>query len=179
MLTVCMQCKMVAVLFAALALLMIVAQMSQNVSVSDYVHLVFAITEVVSLFLQSKNIMLQDAVGQVNVACRCLQRHRTDEAYNLFYENCLNDSNLLSNQPCLHRARRPPRRIDSDSEPHVFETPLEYYRKINFEVIDVVVNELNRRFDQPSLQIPLAIERLILEAANWDVPGSLQITVNC
>ena len=42
-------------------------------------------------------------------------------------------------------------------------------------MIDVVVNELNRRFDQPSLQIPLAIERLILEAANWDVPGSLQI----
>ena len=39
MLTVCMQCKMVAVLFAALALLMIVAQMSQNVSVSDYVIL--------------------------------------------------------------------------------------------------------------------------------------------
>ena len=42
-------------------------------------------------------------------------------------------------------------------------------------MIDVVVNELNRRFDQPSLQIPLAIERPILEAANWDVPGSLQI----
>ena len=138
-------------------------------------HLVFAITEEVSLFLQSKNIMLQDAVGQVNVARRCLERHRTDEAYNLFYENCLNDSNLLTNPPCLPRARRPPRRIDSDSEPHVFETPLEYYRKIYFEVIDVVVDELNRRFDQPSLQIPLAIERLILEAANWDVPGSLQI----
>ena len=31
MLTVCMQCKMVAVLFAALALLMIVVQVSQNV----------------------------------------------------------------------------------------------------------------------------------------------------
>ena len=40
---------------------------------------------------------------------------------------------------------------------------------------DYVVNELNRIFDQPSLQIPLAIEELILEAANWDVPGSLQI----
>ena len=87
-------------------------------------HLVFAITEEVSLFLQSKNIMLQDAVGQVNVARRCLERHRTDKAYNLFYENCLNDSNLLTNPPCLPRA---PRRIDSDSEPHVFETPLERY----------------------------------------------------
>ena len=42
-------------------------------------------------------------------------------------------------------------------------------------MIDVVVNELNRRFDQPSFQIPLAIERLIIEAANWDIPGSLQI----
>ena len=42
-------------------------------------------------------------------------------------------------------------------------------------MIDVVVTELNRRFDQPSLQIPLAIERLIVEAANWDVPDSLQM----
>ena len=117
--------------------------------------------------------MLKDAVGQVNVARRCLERHRTDEAYNLFYENCIYDLNLLTNPSCLPRARRPPRRIDSDSEPHVFETPLEYYRKIYFEVIDVVVNELN--IDQPSLQIPLAIERLILVAANWDVPGSFQI----
>ena len=29
-------------------------------------HLVFAITEEVSLFLQSKTVILQDAVGQVN-----------------------------------------------------------------------------------------------------------------
>ena len=93
----------------------------------------------------------------------------------MFYQNCLNDSNTLTNPPCLPRARRPPRRIDSDSEPHIFETPLEYYRKIYFEVIDVVVNELVRRFDQASLKIPLAIERLLLQAANWDIPGSIEI----
>ena len=63
-------------------------------------HLVFAITEEVSLFLQSKTVILQDAVGQVNVARRCLERQRTDEAYNLFYQNCLNDSNTLTNPPC-------------------------------------------------------------------------------
>ena len=128
-----------------------------------------------SLFLQSKTVILQDAVGQVNVARRCLERQCTDEAYNLFYQNCLNDSNTLTNPPCLPRARRPPRRIDSDSEPHIFETPLEYYRKIYFEVIDVVVNELVRRFDQASLKIPLAIERLLIQAANWDIPGSIKI----
>ena len=75
----------------------------------------------------------------------------------------------------LPRARRPPRRIDSDGEPHIFETPLEYYRKTYFEVIDVVVNELVRRFDQASLKIPLANERLLLQAANLDIPGSIEI----
>ena len=106
------------------------------------------------------------------MARRCLERQRTDEAYNLLYQNCLNDSNTLTNPPCLPCARRPPRRIDSDSEPHIFETPLEYYRKIYFEVIDVVVNELVRRFDQASLKIPLA---LLIQAANWDIPGSIEI----
>ena len=108
----------------------------------------------------------------MNVAHRCLERQCTDEAYNLFDQNCLNDSNTLTNPPCLPRARRPPRRIDSDSEPY---TPLEYYRKIYFEVIDAVVNELVRRFDQASLKIPLAIEILLLQAAIWDIPGSIEI----
>ena len=96
----------------------------------------------------------------------------------MFYQNCLNDSNTLTNSPCLPRARRPPRRIDSDSELHIFENPLEYYRKIYFEVIDVVVHELVRRFDQASLKIPLAIERLLLQAANWNIPGSIEIDLN-
>ena len=64
-------------------------------------HLVFTITEQVSLFLQSKTVILQDAVGQVNVARRSLERQRTEEAYNLFYQNCLNDSNTLTIPPCL------------------------------------------------------------------------------
>ena len=47
-------------------------------------HLAFAITEV-SSFLQSKTVILQDAVGHVGVARRCLGRQCTDEAYSLFY----------------------------------------------------------------------------------------------
>ena len=48
-------------------------------------HLVFIIEEL-SLFLQSKTVILQDVVRQVNVACRRLERQRIDEAYSLFYK---------------------------------------------------------------------------------------------
>ena len=51
--------------------------------------------------------------------------HRRDMQF--VYQNCLNDSNSLTNPPCLPRASRPPKRKDSDSKPHIFETPLEYY----------------------------------------------------
>ena len=47
-------------------------------------HLVFAITEEVSLFLQSKTVILQDAVGHVTVARRCFKRQSTGDAYSLF-----------------------------------------------------------------------------------------------
>ena len=32
-----------------------------------------------------------------------------------------------------------------------------------------------RRLDQASLKIPLAIERLLLQADNWDLPGSIEV----
>ena len=52
----------------------------------------------------------------------------------------LADSKLLcTSAMSLVLGSWPPRRIGIEREPDIFETPLECYRKIYFEAIDVVV----------------------------------------
>ena len=42
----------------------------------------------------------------------------------------------------------------------------DYYRAQYFEVLDVLIGEISRRFDQDSLALPTAIEKLLIMVAN-------------
>ena len=138
-------------------------------------HLVFSCTEEVSLLLQGKSTTLEDACQQVAVAKRYLEKQRTDDSFNAFYQKAVVDSRDLTEPPCLALARRPPRKIDDGSSPHVFETPKEYYRKTYYEVIDIIVQELSRRFDQVSLRLVMQIESTLLMAANNKGPETITV----
>ena len=98
-------------------------------------HLVFSCTEEVSLLLQEKSTTLEDACQQVAVAKRYLEMQLTDDSFHAFYQKVVVDSRDLTEPPCLACARRPPRKIDDGSSPHVFETPKKYYRKTYYRII--------------------------------------------
>ena len=138
-------------------------------------HMLFASTEEVSFLLQSKSTTLQDGIQQVAVAKEFLARQRSDEAFDKFYETVVNSSKDHTDPPTLPRVRRLPKRLDDGSNPHVFSTPADYYRKMYFEVIDLLLQELSRRFDQASLAVPLAVEKMLLDAANWDGKGTFDV----
>ena len=78
-----------------------------------------------------------------------------DEAFCYFYKQVVEESKNFTEPPTLPRIRRPPRRYDSDSDPHCHQTPDDYYRQMYFEVIDVIKSEIARRFDQGSLGLQL------------------------
>ena len=67
----------------------------------------------------------------------------------------------------LPRQRRAPKRFQ-ESETHQFDTPKSFFRQIYFESCDLLVNELQSRFEQPSVGPVLAIERLLMKAANQE-----------
>jgi len=50
-----------------------------------------------------------------------------------------------------------------EADLHHFQTPAEMYRQQYFLVLDEVVNEINRRFDQENLNIVIDIEKLLLK----------------
>lgn len=72
-------------------------------------------------------------------------------------------------EPVLPRQRRPPARIDSGSEPHRFSSPLEYYRHLYYEACDLILKELDDRFEQKEL-LPqvLCLETVLMKAANGE-----------
>lgn len=70
--------------------------------------------------------------------------------------------------PKLPRYKRLPARFDS-SQPHQFDAPKVYFRKIYYEACDILIQELDDRFEQVHLMNPMiAMESLLIKAANGD-----------
>ena len=129
-------------------------------------YLVFGASESLSKSLQAKDTSLQEALAAVNSCKSFYRRQRTNEAFNHFYDDvvkCGEDLNIDS--PRLPRYRRAPPRLDDGSLPHQFSTPKEYFRQQYFQTCDLLLQELENRFDQ-SLHPVLALESLLLKAAN-------------
>ena len=78
----------------------------------------------------------------------------------------------FTEEPKLQRFKRAPKRLDDGSLPYRYSTPEEYFRHQYFEVLETVTGEIENRFSQTSLEIPRAIERLLLEACNLDQEDS-------
>ena len=116
--------------------------------------LVLSATEQVSITLQHHDSNAQEALAAVKSAEYYLNRQRSDDAFNLFYDLVLQEAAEKGlQQPTLPRQRKIPRRIDNGSENHIFSSPKEFFHCQYFEVLDVLKGELSRRFDQPTFAI--------------------------
>ena len=83
----------------------------------------------------------------------------------------------LTCEPTLPRYTKRPRRVDDGEPGHRYETPKAYFRQQYFELLDLVHDELNRRFQQKNgIPVAASIEKLLLEAANGTLSDSCDIS---
>ena len=69
--------------------------------------------------------------------------------------------------PVLTRRKRAPRRIEiGTGEPAYPATTQDYYRQIYFESINLMVNAIEQRFDQPSFAAYANMQSLLVKAVN-------------
>ena len=130
-------------------------------------HLVFSTMEQVATTLQYKDINAQEATTAVNAAKHFLERQRSEKEFDFFYE--VVKRNAFDNkveEPILPRQKRVPQRVDSGAQNHVFLSPKEYYRCQYYEVLDLLKEDLLRRFDQPTLAILKEMEELLIKSCN-------------
>ena len=111
--------------------------------------MIFSGTEQLSLSLQGTNTAIQEAVVAANVAIQYLEILRVDDMFDQFYSKTVDKSKDLTAPPALPRFRRPLRKPgDNTASSHAFADPASYFRKQYFETLDLLVNELKRRFQQ-------------------------------
>ena len=127
-------------------------------------HLVFSSSEQLSINLQSVDITIQEALNGAELLSSHLQSLRNDKHFDRFYDLIYQDSRNLTDEPCLPRQRKTPRRYDA----HQYEDPKARYRHAYFEVLDLAGGEVERRFNHEDLHTIKQIEVLLLAAGNGE-----------
>ena len=112
------------------------------------------------------------AVSGKGVACLTkdvLQKMRNDTSFRSFYDVVLLKSKSCpsTSGPMLPRRTRAPRRIEiGTGEPTYPVTAQDFYRRIYFEAIDLMMNAIDQRFDQPSFDTYAKMESLLIKTLN-------------
>ena len=92
-------------------------------------------------------------------------RQRDDKAYDSFYSSTVDQAKEYTDDLVLPCYKRIPIRLDDGGQPHRFTAVQDYYRAQYYEVLDLLIGEISRRFDQNSLALPTATEELLIKAA--------------
>ena len=130
-------------------------------------HTLFSAAEQVSMALQKKDITLQDALSAVDAARAYYSRLHSDAEFDRFFGAAVTTAQEHKiSGPELPKFRRHPSRIEDGSMPHKYPNPRALYRHIYYKACDLLSAELEHRFQNQHIPSVLAIEEILLKAAN-------------
>ena len=88
----------------------------------------------------------------MNLAKGFYKRQLTEQTFNFCYNKAIHNAESLQiGRSVLPRYKRLPKRLDQGAKPHQFEAPKDYFHQQYFEACDLLLGELNDRFDQQSV----------------------------
>ena len=141
-------------------------------------RLLFSKAEQLATAVQKVGVSAEDVMTAVNAIVQFYSSCRNDSEFNAFFSSVVEESKGKTEEPCLPRQKRVPRRIDSDTGSIGYQhTDVEsFYRQQYYEALDTVISELKRRFEQKGMGVAQELETLLLSAANgstFSVPQSM------
>lgn len=86
-------------------------------------HLVFSASEQFSSNLQAKDTTVQEAICGSALLVSHYKSLRTESKFDKFYDNVLELSSELTEEPVLPRYRKRPRWLDEGDQPHHYQSP--------------------------------------------------------
>ena len=126
----------------------------------------FSHTDNLSKTLQQTRMSAVSGKRVAGLTKEVLQKMRNDISFISFYDTVLLKSkNYLSmTEPTtLPRRTRAPRRIEIGTREQAYPaTAQDYYRRIYFEAIDLMVNVIDQLFDQPGFETYASMEYLLV-----------------
>ena len=126
--------------------------------------LVFTLTDKSSKQLQSQTLTAQSANGIIHNLKTTSSDYRTKEEY---WKDCWDEAIEIANsvdiEPQLPRRSKVNRRYDDGAENHQFEVE-QYYRKMYYEVMDMLIASLDDRLNSEAIELLSSIEHLVVAA---------------
>ena len=113
--------------------------------------------------LQTSKLSAADGQNIAELTCKTLERIRTDDSFKLFWEKVLRlQQSLGVGEPSLPRKRKVPKRFEvGTSEGFSLHTPEALFRVQYMEALDLVINFIRDRFNQPGYRIYCNLENLL------------------
>ena len=137
---------------------------------------VFSPCETVAKKLQGVGVTAQGAMESVLILLDHLRGLRTDDNARKLYQDMLTSAERLQLKMLPQRLSKTPKRYrhteeEEDIGTHT-ETLEDSLRRKYFEVLDLVIQLLEKRFDQPGMHIAAQRERSLLQATQTVVSAS-------
>jgi len=129
-------------------------------------ELILKHTDNLSRTLQHVSMSAAEGQQVASMTIATLKSMRSDEQFDLFWELViLNAKELDVDDPQLPRRRKLPHRFDDGLSPGDFpSTPKTYFKQVYFEALDLIINCIQDRFDQPGYRIYQSLEILLMKA---------------
>ena len=124
-------------------------------------------TDNLSRTLQHSHLSASEGQAVAAMTITTLMSLRNEDSFDLFWKkiNTMAEERDVD-EPTLPRNRkRPSRYEESQAPPHVFSCVETFYRQIYFEALDLIIQSIKQRFDQPGYRVYQCLESLILKAA--------------
>ena len=127
-------------------------------------------TDNLSKTLQGTKMAAVSGQRLANLTKETLTKMRTDQSFDYFYANVARKSEGEGvGEPTLRRKRRSPARLEVGSgAPSYPTTAKDYFRRVYYEAIDLIVSAIDQRFNQESFSSYAQMETLLVKAANGE-----------
>ncbi len=123
-------------------------------------------TDNLSTTLQHNTLSAAEGQEIARMTIETLKSIRMDEAFDIFWENVnLRATSLDITEPQLPRQHKRPNRFDDGLSGGDFpDTPKCLFRQLYYEALDLIINCIEQRFDQPGYHLYRRLEALFLKS---------------
>lgn len=102
----------------------------------------------------------EEHTGGIGFHAQCESR------YDRFWDSVTREAERLElDEPELPRVRRPPKRFDGGSTPHIFKCPKDRFRQIYIQALDECLGAIDSRFNSEAFKVANNIEKVVVDAA--------------
>ena len=123
-------------------------------------------TDNLSRTLQKQSMSSAECQGIAELTVSTLQRMRSDEAFDQFFSVVeISRESLGADTPSLPRKKRARIEVGTGAGSHA-ESVEDYYRQKYYEALDMCVESIKDRFNQPGYQLYRNLEEVLVMAAN-------------